>query len=42
MNIVVTGAGGFLGHHLTKRLKGYVHWVRGEDIKPLMLRTNCR
>ena len=33
MNIVVTGAGGFIGHHLTKRLKAEGHWVRGVDIK---------
>jgi GDP-D-mannose 3',5'-epimerase len=31
--ILVTGAGGFIGHHLTKRLKGDGHWVRGVDIK---------
>ena len=34
MNIVVTGAGGFIGHHLVKRLKAEGHWVRGVDIKP--------
>ncbi len=31
--IVVTGAGGFIGHHLVKRLKADGHWVRGVDIK---------
>jgi GDP-D-mannose 3', 5'-epimerase len=31
--ILVTGAGGFIGHHLIKRLKGDGHWVRGVDIK---------
>ena len=31
--IVVTGAGGFIGHHLVKRLKAEGHWVRGVDIK---------
>ncbi|HEY6185851.1 MAG TPA: NAD-dependent epimerase/dehydratase family protein [Terriglobales bacterium] len=31
--ILVTGAGGFIGHHLVKRLKGEGHWVRGVDIK---------
>ena len=31
--ILVTGAGGFIGHHLIKRLKGEGHWVRGADIK---------
>jgi GDP-D-mannose 3',5'-epimerase len=29
----VTGAGGFIGHHLVKRLKAEGHWVRGVDIK---------
>jgi GDP-D-mannose 3', 5'-epimerase len=32
--ILVTGAGGFIGHHLVKRLKAEGHWVRGADIKP--------
>src|ERR1700677_1522157 len=27
--ILVTGAGGFIGHHLVKRLKRDGHWVRG-------------
>ena len=31
--ILVTGAGGFIGHHLAKRLKAEGHWVRGVDIK---------
>jgi GDP-D-mannose 3',5'-epimerase len=31
--IVVTGAGGFIGHHLVKRLKADGNWVRGVDIK---------
>ena len=31
--ILVTGAGGFIGHHLVKRLKAEGHWVRGGDIK---------
>jgi GDP-D-mannose 3', 5'-epimerase len=31
--VVVTGAGGFIGHHLVKRLKADGHWVRGVDIK---------
>jgi len=31
--ILVTGAGGFIGHHLVKKLKADGHWVRGADIK---------
>jgi nucleoside-diphosphate-sugar epimerase len=31
--ILVTGAGGFIGHHLTSYLVGKGHWVRGVDIK---------
>jgi nucleoside-diphosphate-sugar epimerase len=31
--ILVTGAGGFIGHHLVQRLKADGHWVRGADIK---------
>lgn len=31
--ILVTGAGGFIGHHLVKRLKTEGHWVRGVDLK---------
>jgi len=31
--ILVTGAGGFIGHHLVTRLKSEGHWVRGVDIK---------
>lgn len=33
MRILVTGAGGFIGHHLVKYLKAQGHWVRGVDIK---------
>ena len=33
MKVVVTGAGGFIGHHLVRRLKFEGHWVRGVDIK---------
>jgi GDP-D-mannose 3', 5'-epimerase len=32
-HILVTGAGGFIGHHLVKRLKAEGHWVRGVDVK---------
>lgn len=31
--ILVSGAGGFIGHHLVRRLKADGHWVRGVDIK---------
>jgi GDP-D-mannose 3',5'-epimerase len=31
--VLVTGAGGFIGHHLVKRLKAERCWVRGVDIK---------
>lgn len=31
--VLVTGAGGFIGHHLTTRLVADGHWVRGVDIK---------
>lgn len=31
--ILVTGAGGFIGHHLVKRLVDEGYWVRGADIK---------
>jgi nucleoside-diphosphate-sugar epimerase len=31
--ILVTGAGGFIGHHLTSYLVRKGHWVRGVDIK---------
>jgi nucleoside-diphosphate-sugar epimerase len=31
--VLVTGAGGFIGHHLVKKLKGMDYWVRGVDIK---------
>jgi len=30
---VVTGAGGFIGHHLVRLLKNKGLWVRGVDIK---------
>ena len=31
--ILVTGAGGFIGHHLVRFLKNKGYWVRGADIK---------
>lgn len=31
--VLVTGAGGFIGHHLVTFLKRRGHWVRGADIK---------
>ena len=31
--ILVTGAGGFIGSHLVKRLKKEGYWVRGVDLK---------
>ncbi len=31
--VLVTGAGGFIGHHLVKFLKEKGYWVRGVDIK---------
>src|SRR6185437_6995050 len=30
--ILVTGAGGFIGHHLVSHLKSHGHWVRGVDL----------
>jgi nucleoside-diphosphate-sugar epimerase len=30
--VLITGAGGFIGHHLVKRLKGEGCWVRGVDL----------
>jgi len=32
-SILVTGAGGFIGHHLVKYLKSRGYWVRGVDVK---------
>ena len=33
MNVLVCGAGGFIGGHLVTELKSEGHWVRGVDIK---------
>ncbi|MDH3377069.1 MAG: NAD-dependent epimerase/dehydratase family protein [Gammaproteobacteria bacterium] len=33
MNVLVTGAGGFIGHHLVRRLKSEGHYVVGADRK---------
>ena len=31
--VLVSGAGGFIGHHLTSYLVGLGYWVRGVDVK---------
>jgi GDP-D-mannose 3',5'-epimerase len=31
--VLVTGAGGFIGHHLVSYLKSHGYWVRGVDVK---------
>lgn len=31
--VLVTGAGGFIGHHLVKYLVEAGYWVRGVDLK---------
>ncbi len=31
--VLVTGAGGFIGHHLVKALKAEGYWVRGVDLR---------
>ena len=31
--VLITGAGGFIGHHLAKRLVAQGYWVRGVDVK---------
>src|SRR5215210_4542195 len=33
IRVLVTGAGGFIGHHLTHYLVKRGYWVRGVDIK---------
>jgi len=40
--VLVTGAGGFIGHHLVKYLKNKGYWVRGVDLKyPEFLPTDA-
>jgi len=39
---LVTGAGGFIGHHMVNYLKKKGYWVRGVDIKyPMFEKTNA-
>lgn len=33
VRVLVTGAGGFIGHHLVSHLKARGYWVRGADLK---------
>src|SRR5437899_628618 len=33
VRVLVTGAAGFIGHHLTNYLKRQGYWVRGVDLK---------
>src|SRR5262245_5078665 len=33
VRVLVTGAAGFIGHHLVRSLKKHGYWVRGVDIK---------
>ena len=33
VRVLVTGAGGFIGHHLVQYLKENGYWVRGVDLK---------
>src|SRR5919201_1841532 len=39
VRILVTGAGGFIGHHLVTYLKKQGYWVRGVDVKYPEYRT---
>ena len=40
--VLVTGAGGFIGHHLVTSLKERGYWVRGVDLKrPEFTETDC-
>jgi len=38
--VLVTGAGGFIGHHLVSFLRAQGYWVRGVDLKPPEFRTS--
>jgi nucleoside-diphosphate-sugar epimerase len=33
VQVLVTGAGGFIGHHLVSFLRAQGYWVRGVDLK---------
>jgi nucleoside-diphosphate-sugar epimerase len=39
--VLVTGAGGFIGHHLVKYLKALGFWVRGVDLKRPEFEPTC-
>lgn len=39
--VLVTGAGGFIGHHLTKYLINRGYWVRGVDVKEPEYEPTC-
>ena len=39
--VVVTGAGGFIGHHLVSHLKSQGYWVRGVDLKSPEFRSTA-
>ncbi|MDX6384710.1 MAG: GDP-D-mannose 3, 5-epimerase, partial [Blastocatellia bacterium] len=41
IRVLVTGAGGFIGHHLTKYLINRGYWVRGVDIKEPEYESTC-
>ena len=38
---LVLGAGGFIGSHMVKRLKGEGYWVRGVDLKRPEFSATC-
>ena len=39
--VLVTGAGGFIGHHLTNQLVANGYWVRGVDLKEPEFEPTC-